>query len=100
MCLASLGPLSGSWDDANKKYEEITEANKSGMALQTIPYKIGISAAVIGGFASFPLCFDFQTVHWFNEHYVTTDIPPKEVSEWSDRAFVTTKLNLTELKRN
>ena len=28
------------------------------------------------GFASIPLCFDVTTAMWFNEHFVTTDIPP------------------------
>ena len=36
------------------------------------------SSALLGAFASIPLCFHFQTALWFNEHYVTTEVPPKE----------------------
>ena len=27
------------------------------------------------GFASIPMIFELQTALWFNEHYVTTDVP-------------------------
>ena len=48
------------------------------MFLQTIPYYTGISVGLVGAFSSIPLCFEINTVHWFNEHYVTTEIPPPE----------------------
>mmetsp|Transcript_18931 Transcript_18931/g.39411 ORF Transcript_18931/g.39411 Transcript_18931/m.39411 type:complete len:234 (+) Transcript_18931:12-713(+) len=78
------------WDEAHVKFTEISKSNQMGMSLQTIPYYAGIFTAVGGGFASIPLCFDYQTALWFNEHYVTTDIPPAddletilEVGSWT-----------------
>jgi len=38
-----------SWDEANEKFEKMIEANKSGMSMQTLPYKVGIFSAVVGG---------------------------------------------------
>merc|ERR1719291_346241 len=36
-----------------------------------------------GALVSFPLCFHFETVHWFNHHFVTADIPePKDLETW------------------
>ena len=46
--------------------------------MQTLPYYAGITVAVTGAFASIPLCFHAETVHWFNELYVTTDVPDVE----------------------
>jgi hypothetical protein len=46
----------------------------------TLPYKIGITSALVAGFACFPLIFEIDTVLWFNENYVTADIPePKDL---------------------
>ena len=50
---------------------------------QTIPHKLGISIALTAGFGSIPLCFHLPTVHWFNHHHVTTDIPePADLETW------------------
>jgi hypothetical protein len=66
------------WDDANKVCEKMYASNQSGAFLVALPYQIGMVTAVVGAFASIPLCFDLNTVAWFNEHYVTTDRPPAE----------------------
>ncbi|GMH57410.1 hypothetical protein TrST_g9623 [Triparma strigata] len=66
------------WDVARSKFEEISAKNQEGMFLQTVPYYAGISVGLVGAFGSIPLCFELNTVHWFNEHYVTTEIPPPE----------------------
>jgi len=48
-----------------------------------LPNKTGVTLAVIAGFASFPLVFDYRTVIWFNEQYVTADVPePKDLETW------------------
>ncbi|GMH66901.1 hypothetical protein TrRE_jg9360, partial [Triparma retinervis] len=53
------------WDEAHLKFSEISSSNQQGMLLQTLPYYAGITTAVVGGFASIPLCFDYQTALWF-----------------------------------
>ena len=50
------------WDDAHKKFKEISAANQSGMLLQTLPYYAGMSTGelhrrVISFFLSFFLSF-------------------------------------------
>lgn len=56
----------------------------------TLPYKIGILSAVLAGVVSLPMCFELNTVMYFNEHFVTADIPeakdletPLEVGSWA-----------------
>jgi hypothetical protein len=39
--------------------------------MATLPYKIGIAAAVGSAFISVPMIFDLDTVLWFNEQFVT-----------------------------
>mmetsp|Transcript_1317 Transcript_1317/g.2372 ORF Transcript_1317/g.2372 Transcript_1317/m.2372 type:complete len:363 (+) Transcript_1317:114-1202(+) len=69
--------------EACRKFEEIAAENRKGMLFHTIPYKLGITAALGGGVLSVPLCFHLPTVHWFNERFVTTDIPePQDLETW------------------
>jgi len=75
---------------AYNTFDEIAAKNREGMWLLTLPYKAGIAVAVTLALGSFPLCFDLNTVSWFNELYVTADIPePKdletalEVGSWA-----------------
>eukprot|EP00615_Pteridomonas_danica_P007067 CAMPEP_0114340604 /NCGR_PEP_ID=MMETSP0101-20121206/8480_1 /TAXON_ID=38822 ORGANISM="Pteridomonas danica, Strain PT" /NCGR_SAMPLE_ID=MMETSP0101 /ASSEMBLY_ACC=CAM_ASM_000211 /LENGTH=229 /DNA_ID=CAMNT_0001473907 /DNA_START=23 /DNA_END=712 /DNA_ORIENTATION=- len=71
------------WDDASKKFGEIEQAHRNGLAMAKLPYKVGIVCAVTAAFASFPLCFDLPTALWFNEHYVTTDVAdPEDLETW------------------
>lgn len=63
------------WDDANAKKEKMKTDNKSGMFLVTLPYKIGLTTAVGAGVASLPMVFYLDTALWFNQDYVTTDVP-------------------------
>jgi hypothetical protein len=79
-----------SYDTATETFMQIAAKNRQGMWLLTIPYKIGIGVACMAAFASFPLVFDLATVHWFNENFVTADIPetkdletPLEVGSWA-----------------
>ena len=78
------------WDVADKKVNEMRAANQQGMLLGTFPYRIGVTTAIVFGFGSIPLCFDLNTVAWFNDNFVTTDVPPPEdletwleVGSWS-----------------
>ena|ERR1740117_1077269 len=41
-------------------------------------YKFMALGSIAIGLASFPLCFELNTVFWFNDVMVTTEIPPPE----------------------
>jgi len=78
------------YDTAVAKYQEIGKKNLEGTLLLNLPYKIGIAGALVAAFGSFPMVFDLGTASWFNELYVTTDIPeardletPLEVGAWT-----------------
>eukprot|EP00981_Chlorochromonas_danica_P000791 scaffold192_cov320-Ochromonas_danica.AAC.2 len=64
-----------SWPDANLTFTKILASNRKGLFLFTLPYKLGITLAVGGAVASIPMIFDYTTVLWFNEIYVTSDVP-------------------------
>merc|ERR1712224_1016992 len=54
-----------------------------GLFLVRFPYRVGILAALVAGFGSIPMCFDLHTTLWFNEGYVTMDVPePKDLETW------------------
>jgi hypothetical protein len=53
----------------------ISETNMQGKTLQVIPYFAGISGSLFFGLVSIPLCFDRSTVLWFNQDYVTMELP-------------------------
>ena len=72
-----------SWHDAQPKFNEIRRANKEGMWLATLPYKFGIMTGVTAAVVSIPLCFEINTVTWFNENFVTADVPEaKDLETW------------------
>ena len=64
-----------SYEDATAKYREIAKKNLEGAWILSLPYRIGIATALIAGFGSIPMVFDLNTAQWFNEYYVTTDVP-------------------------
>ena len=45
------------------------------MGIATLPYKVGIAASFGGSIVSTPLVFHKGTAEWFNEAFVTTDVP-------------------------
>ncbi|KAH8072992.1 ATP-binding cassette sub-family A [Aureococcus anophagefferens] len=66
-----------SYADANEA------AATKGLWLTRFPYRVGIASALIAGFGSIPMCFDLHTTLWFNEGYVTTDVPEaKDLETW------------------
>ena len=67
-----------SYKEACITFKKIEVENRKGMMVHTIPYKLGIMAAGGAAVGSIPLCFHLPTVEWFNEFYVTTDVPPPE----------------------
>jgi len=66
------------YDEAMKVFEKIAKTNREGMALAAFPFYLGFGIAVTAGYASFPLVFHKETVEWFNEAFVTSELPPKE----------------------
>jgi len=78
------------WEGAQPRMEEIRIAASSGMGVAKFPYRAAIGTAVVGGLATFPLCFHLGTVMWFNDAFVTADLAEAkdletalEVGSWS-----------------
>jgi len=68
---------------ACRKFDEIREYNRRGLFSHTIPYKVGIVVPIVAAISSIPLCFHLPTVAYFNEFYVTSDVPePKDLETW------------------
>lgn len=59
-------------------FTDIAKTNREGMFVAALPFYIGLTVSVTAGYASFPLVFDLSVVEWFNEHYVTSEMPPPE----------------------
>ena len=78
------------YDQATETLEEIAKFNRDAMTAYKIPYFIGIGGGMIAAFGSLPMVFDLHTAMWFNEIYVTTDVPEQrdletmlEVGSWT-----------------
>lgn len=68
---------------AQPRFKEMMVANRNGMWLATFPYKVGLVTSVASSILAIPMVFDYNTILWFNEHYVTTDIPePADLETW------------------
>ena len=79
-----------SYRDAEKVYHQIAAKNREGMLLAALPYYIGIVAGTGAALGSIPFVFDLGTAEWFNEYYVTTEVPEPadletmlEVGSWT-----------------
>eukprot|EP00933_Yihiella_yeosuensis_P014494 TRINITY_DN12979_c2_g1_i1.p1 TRINITY_DN12979_c2_g1~~TRINITY_DN12979_c2_g1_i1.p1 ORF type:complete len:297 (+),score=16.10 TRINITY_DN12979_c2_g1_i1:73-963(+) len=84
------------WPDAVAEFEAIRQytkvdvfqpiQGKSLHALNTIglfPYRIGLISFSSFGLLSVPMVFEWNMVSWFNEAYVTADIPEaKDLETW------------------
>lgn len=66
------------WEDAKKISLDIIASNRRGLFIATLPYKLGIFCSVGAGLISFPLIFHYDSVLWFNEVYVTCDVPEEK----------------------
>merc|ERR1719210_2287665 len=78
------------WIAAKSRVNEIANENNKIKWLATFPYKMGLTVAAVAGIGSVPMVFHRGTAQWFNEYYVTTDVPePKdletiwEVGSWT-----------------
>ena len=63
------------WQEAYDITLKMAQDNDSVLGIAHLPYKILIGSAVAAAFVSFPLVFDLQTAHMFNDYMVTTDVP-------------------------
>jgi hypothetical protein len=63
------------YDKAHEQYKIISAKNKENMYLLSLPYHIGILVSLSCGLFSVPLVFHLPTALWFNQFFVTTDIP-------------------------
>jgi len=78
------------YDDAQVVFAQIKEKNMIGHSLYVLPYVGGLGMAVIFGVGSNVLVFMKNPVLWFNEKYVTMEVPHSseldtwlEVGSWS-----------------
>ena len=78
------------YDEAGKVVDQIWKDNHRLAWIHRVPYQAGFVTAVTGGMISFPLIFSRDITIWFNDNFVTTDVPPPkdletflEVSIWS-----------------
>lgn len=79
-----------SWQEADEKLVDIDKVNDQYNWIGTMPYKIGIGVAIVSGFGAIPMVFELNTALWFNELFVTTDVPEAkdletvwEVGSWT-----------------
>lgn len=66
------------WNSANRTLTRMKNDNRKNVQIFTLPYKIGIAFSVTAAFASIPLVFDLNTAIWFNERFVTMEVPGHE----------------------
>lgn len=70
------------YEQASEKFEIIAAKNRENMYLLSLPYHLGITVALSAGLLSLPMVFDLQTAEWFNNNFVTTDVPePKDLGK-------------------
>lgn len=66
------------YDEAMEVFKHIAETNRKGMPLAALPFYAGFGGAFTAGILSSPLVFELNTVTWFNDKFVTTEMPPPE----------------------
>ena len=75
-------------------------SNMTFMSILTVPYKVGIAGGLISAAVTIPLCFDLNTALWFNECYVTTDVPEgKDLETWLEDAHISALSRCTFMMR-
>lgn len=63
---------------AGKKMREIRASSVKYVGLATVPYKVGIAAALVTGVGSVPMVFEYNLASWFNDNFATEEVPPIE----------------------
>ena len=67
-----------SYQQACATFRRIELKNKEYVFLLSLPYHVGIGAALCAGGLALPMVFNLPVAEWFNQHYVTTEIPEPE----------------------
>ncbi len=71
-----------SWPEASARVDEMDESVQA-PAVHRITGGTILGMSLLAGAASVPLVFDLDTAMWFNEFYVTADVPPdKDLETW------------------
>mmetsp|Transcript_11034 Transcript_11034/g.25932 ORF Transcript_11034/g.25932 Transcript_11034/m.25932 type:complete len:246 (-) Transcript_11034:82-819(-) len=75
---------------ASKHLHKIKSENKRVVWWMTLPYKVGMTTAVVAGIGSIPMVFSGTAAKWFNSHFVTMEVPEPadlqtilEVGSWT-----------------
>lgn len=77
------------YDTACQTFSKIEAANKGLKEFLVYPYILGIAIGMSGAVGSIPMVFDLETALWFNEGYVTTDVPePRDLETWLEVGYV------------
>ena len=73
-----------SHEEAHEKMIQIESTAIGNMALVGLmPYRVGITGVGLLALTTCPMIFDYTTVLWFNEHFVTADVPEaKDLETW------------------
>ena len=66
------------WEEANATVDKIEIDSNAGLLKHKMPYFFGIAFGFVSAWGSIPMVFDLDTCLWFNEVYVTTEVPPDE----------------------
>lgn len=66
------------YDEAMEVFKQISKTNRKGMTRAALPFYTGFGMAFTGGVASIPLVFELNSVNWFNDNFVTAEMPPLE----------------------
>ena len=64
------------YEEACKTLKKIQEKNRENILLAVLPYKLGIATALVAGIGAIPMVFSQDVAMWFNEAFVTMEIPP------------------------
>jgi len=70
-------------DEAMETFDKVAATNREGMRPAALPFYLGFGVAFTGAIVSIPMVFHLPTVEWFNEAYVTSDLPPpRDLETW------------------
>jgi len=64
------------YEKAGVTLDKIMAKNREKLFFFSSPYKIGMFSAIVLGLGAFPMVFSVNTALWFNDIYVTMDVPP------------------------
>ena len=77
------------WPSASARADEMAAAEVKGQFASKLSHGVGVASVLIG-VGSLPMVFHLETALWFNESYVTTDVPEArdletwlEVGQWT-----------------